>query len=149
MPQTPDFRQYIEQATQLRALTRAQAQRMTRDLVREGQLAQERAQSYVDELVERSRKRTEDLVSLVRKEVKSQIASLGIATKEDIAKLESRVTQLANQATAVRATPPSAPMSPPLPGVGDTQKAGGKSTTAKAAGAKKTGAKKAAKPASA
>jgi polyhydroxyalkanoate synthesis regulator phasin len=141
MPQGPDLRQYLEQALQLGTLTRAQAQKMTKDLVREGQLAQERAQSYVDELVERSRKRTEGLVSLVRQEVKSQIASLGIATKEDIARLETRISQTAQavQVTQVAAsTRPSNP-GPELPlGEPPAKKAAAKRATKKSPAKKAT-----------
>lgn len=81
---------------QAREMTRAQAQRVVRQLVKEGQLAEGRARSYVDELLTRSRKRTEELRKLVRREIQSQLSALGLATKDDLAKLEGKLTKSAS-----------------------------------------------------
>jgi polyhydroxyalkanoate synthesis regulator phasin len=69
---------------------------------------QERAQKVVDDLVDRSRKNTEDLLALVRAELKSQVSTLGIATQDDIKRLDSRINQLtrtpAKKSTARKST---------------------------------------------
>lgn len=87
------WRQYLEAGMQAGEMTRAQAQRIVRQLVKEGQLAEERARSYVDELVTRSRKRTEDLRKVVRREIQGQLSALGLATKDDLAKLERKLSK--------------------------------------------------------
>lgn len=77
---------------QVTEMTRAQAQRIVKQLVREGQVAEERAKGYVDELVSRSRKRTEELTKLVRREIAEQASALGLATQEDLKRLEKKLT---------------------------------------------------------
>lgn len=91
MPQ--GWRQYLEAGMHAGEITRSQAQRIVRQLVKEGQVAESRARAYVDELVNRSRKRTDDLRKLVRKEIRSQLSSLGLATKQDLARLERKLTK--------------------------------------------------------
>ena len=80
MPQSPDWKQFLEAGMQFTAMTRAQAQRRARELVREGQLAQERMQSFVEELLETSRKRADEFVEIVRHEVNRQLRAVGIST---------------------------------------------------------------------
>jgi polyhydroxyalkanoate synthesis regulator phasin len=77
-PDWSDWRQLLETGMQFTAMTRAEAQRRAQELVREGQLAQEKMQSFVDDLVQTSRKRADDLVDVVRKEVQRQLEALGI-----------------------------------------------------------------------
>lgn len=103
------WRQYLEAGMQAGEMTRSQAQRVVHQLVKEGQLAEERARSYVDELIDRSRKRTEELRKLVRREIQSQLSALGLATKDDLAKLErklaraSKTTRAASTGTRAKA----------------------------------------------
>ena len=87
---------------QVGEMTRAQAQRVARQLVKEGQLAEERARAYVDELIDRSRQRADELRTLVRREVEAQLAGLGLATKADVAKLERTIAKLASSTAAPR-----------------------------------------------
>jgi polyhydroxyalkanoate synthesis regulator phasin len=93
MPQTPTWSRYLDAGAEFVAVTRDEARRRAADLVSQGQLAQEQVQSFVDGLMEESRKRTEATMDVVRKEVRRQIKSLGIATKSDLAKLEARLTK--------------------------------------------------------
>jgi polyhydroxyalkanoate synthesis regulator phasin len=123
MPQSPDWRQLLETGMQFTALTRTEAQRRAQELVREGQLAQERVQVFVDDLVRASRTRADALVDVIRREIQRQVEALGIATKDDLDELEARVRK-----------------------AGRSKPAAGKSGSAKAgARGKKTGAKRAAK----
>jgi len=73
------------------AMTRAEARRRAQKLVKEGQLAQERAQAFVDEMVDSSRRRADELLDVVRSEFQRQVESLGVATKEDLARLEAKL----------------------------------------------------------
>ncbi|HEY7439457.1 MAG TPA: hypothetical protein VIC35_08670 [Acidimicrobiia bacterium] len=125
MPQTPTWSRYLDAGAEFVAVTRDEARRRAADLVSQGQLAQEQVQSFVDGLMEESRKRTDATLDLVRKEVRRQIKSLGIATKGDLAKLEARLTKDMKRAKKAG-------------------KASKKSTKSRSKGAKKATAKKAA-----
>src|SRR5438105_4738618 len=52
-----------------------------RSLVREGEVQRERAQELAEELVARTRRNAEELRRLVRKEIRDQLAALGISTR--------------------------------------------------------------------
>jgi polyhydroxyalkanoate synthesis regulator phasin len=94
MPQPPDWNKYLDAGVEFVAMTRTQARKRAKELVGTGQLAQEQVQGFVDDLVDESRKRTDGLLEVVRKEIQRQVKTLGIATKDDLARLE---TKLANQ----------------------------------------------------
>jgi polyhydroxyalkanoate synthesis regulator phasin len=87
------WQQYLDAGRQWTEMTRAQAEAVVRDLVKTGDLQQQRAKKAVDELLERSRKNADGLRKLVRNEIQSQISSLGIATKEDLARLERKLSK--------------------------------------------------------
>ena len=72
-------------------MTRARARAIVQDMVRAGELQREQTQEWVDDLLERSRKNTEQMLELVRKEVRQQLGSMGLATKDDIARLERKI----------------------------------------------------------
>jgi polyhydroxyalkanoate synthesis regulator phasin len=80
---------------QFTEVRRSQARAVASDLVSQGQLARDQVSSAVDEIVELSRRRTEDLRKMVQKEVARQLSSLGLATKADLARLERRLTKVA------------------------------------------------------
>ncbi len=92
MAQRPDLSRYLDAGTQFVALTRAQARARAAELVGQGQLAQEQVQGFVDDLVEESRRRTDEMLDVVRREIQRQVKTLGIATKDDLARLESRIS---------------------------------------------------------
>lgn len=98
MPQTPDWTPFLEAGMQFSAMTRSEARRLAQQLVKEGQLAQERAQTFVDEMVDSSKKRADELVEVVRGEFQRQVTSLGIATKEDLARLERKLNAQSGKA---------------------------------------------------
>ncbi len=124
MPQSPDWtdwRRLLDTGMQFTALTRSEAQRRAQELVREGQLAQERVQTFVDDLVRTSRKRADALMDVVRREIQRQVEALGIATKVDLDRLEARVRKAE----------------------GAGRPASGRGSGGERAGGKKTGGKKA------
>jgi hypothetical protein len=51
----------------------------------------ERVQSMVDDFVRTSRERGEGFVTALRREIQRQARALGIATKDDVSRLEDRV----------------------------------------------------------
>ena len=81
MAQSPDWQQFLEAGMHFTAMTRSEAQRRARELVREGQLAQERVQAFVEELLDASRKRADEFVDAVRHEVERQLQLLGVASR--------------------------------------------------------------------
>ena len=93
MPQTPDFTKYLDAGTDFVALTRTQARAQARELVSQGQLAQNQVQGFVDGLVEESRRRTDFFMDIVRQEIQRQVQAVGIATKDDLVKLEAKLAK--------------------------------------------------------
>jgi polyhydroxyalkanoate synthesis regulator phasin len=100
MPQPPDWNKYLDAGAEFVAMTRAQARKRAKELVGTGHLAQEQVQTFVDDLVDESRKRTDVLLDVVRKEIQRQVKTLGIATKEDLARLESKLAKPTKPAKA-------------------------------------------------
>jgi polyhydroxyalkanoate synthesis regulator phasin len=131
MPQTPDLSKYLDAGAQFVALTRAEARRRARELVEAGQLAQGQVQAFVDDLVEESRRRADEMTDVVRKEIQRQVKTLGIATKDDLARLEAKMAKQTAKATKQSGAKSSA-------------KKSAKSSATKS-GAKKTGTKAAKK----
>jgi polyhydroxyalkanoate synthesis regulator phasin len=113
-------------------LRRSQARRLASDLVAQGQLARDQIGAAVDELVEISRSRSEELRTIIRSEVQRQLGGLGLATKNDLVALERRL----------RATPPARAAAKKSPSK-TSKKPAAKKATAKKATAKKPAAKRA------
>jgi polyhydroxyalkanoate synthesis regulator phasin len=130
MPPVPDWKRALDTGAQFTEMRRSQARKLASDLVAQGQLARNQVSAYVDDLVEASRKRSEQLRAIVRTEVERQLGVIGVATKKDLDALERKL-RAANGAKPVR---------------GAGTKPGVKKAATKRAPAKKT-ATKAAKPA--
>jgi polyhydroxyalkanoate synthesis regulator phasin len=91
MPQGPDWKKALEAGMHVTELGRTQARQIVADLVAQGQLAQDRATAAVDEVMEMSRRRREELREFVQAEIRRQVGALGIATKDDLARLERKI----------------------------------------------------------
>ena len=98
MPQGPDWKRFLEAGMQFTEMRRSQAQQIARDLAEQGQLARDQVSGAVDEIVAMSRRRSEELGDIVRKEVQRQLGALGLATKADLAKLERKINATAKTA---------------------------------------------------
>ncbi len=109
MAQAPDWKQLIEAGMQFTELRRAQARKLAQDLVAHGQIARDQVSSTVDELVDLSRRRTEELSKIVRQEVQRQLGALGLATKDDIERIERRVAATTKTGPAKKAPAKKAP----------------------------------------
>ncbi len=129
MPQTPDWAKYLNAGVEFVAITRTQARARAKELVSQGQLAQEQVQGFVDDLVDESRRRTDTMMDLIRQEIGRQVKTLGIATKDDLARLEARIVSKSASAkpTAKKTTAKKAAVKKPA-----------KKTTAKKTAAKTT-----------
>jgi polyhydroxyalkanoate synthesis regulator phasin len=107
MPPGPDWRRILETGMQFTEMRRSQAKAIASDLVAQGHLARDQMTSAVDELVDMSRRRSENLRKVVQKEVQRQLGALGLATKKDLAALERRLTKAQREAkkTAKKTAP--------------------------------------------
>jgi len=85
MPTNDGFRKYFEAGAVLGHVTRARAEEIVRELVNAGEVQRGQASDWVDDLVERSRKASEELVAVVRKEVQNQLHSRNV-NPDDLAK---------------------------------------------------------------
>ena len=131
MPNDDLFKRYLEIGASMLGMTRERAEGIVRDLVASGEVARNQATKAADWLVERGRAGTEELNELVRREIRQQVTALGLATRDDVARLEAQIEEL-KAATAAAATATTAPEAP------------AKKAAAKRAAAKKAAAKKAA-----
>jgi polyhydroxyalkanoate synthesis regulator phasin len=81
----------LEKGTSLIDMTRERAEVLVKELVDAGVVRKGQAEKAIDVVVERSRKRSEALGNLIRHEVAEQLSAFGVATKDDIARLESKL----------------------------------------------------------
>lgn len=121
----------------------ARAEELVRDLVKAGEVQADQAREAVADLVDRSRRNSERLLETIRAEVREQVTSLGLASQEDLDRMEDRISGLVSAATAnLRELAEKAPSRGTAKRA--AKKAGGARKTAakQAGGAKKTAAKK-------
>ena len=102
IPQSSDWKRALEAGMQFTELRRSQARAIVAELVAQGHLARDQMGAAVDEVVEMSRRRSEDLRKVVQNEVQRQLGSLGLATKADLAALERRLTRANREAKKSR-----------------------------------------------
>ena len=76
------------------ALTRRGAESIVRTLVQRGEVAADRAERAVDELLARSERNREAVAELVRQETERVVGRLGLARQEDVDALSERVERL-------------------------------------------------------
>ena len=138
MPQTPKLNKYLDAGTEFVALTRAQARERAQELVQQGQLSKNQVQGFVDGLVEESRRRTDFLMDAVRQEIQRQVQAVGIATKADLVKLETKLAKQTKAATKSAAKSATKNAKKAAKKKATKKKATGKSSsTQRAGGAKK------------
>jgi len=75
------WKKYLDAGVAFTEMTRSRAEKVVRELVKEGEVQRERGQELAEELVARTRRNAEELRKLVRKEIRDQLASLGISTR--------------------------------------------------------------------
>ena len=92
MPQNDILKRYLEAGAEFTNMTRKRAEAIVRDLVKAGEVQTAEAQQWVNDLVSQSRENTEAIVDIVRKEIADQLAALGLATRDDLERLEARLS---------------------------------------------------------
>ncbi len=138
MAQNEIVKRYLDAGANFTELTQRRAEAIVKDLVKTGEVQAEQAQQAVQDLLDRSRRSTEKFLELVRHEVRAQVASLGLVSKKELARLEKRIDSLRPKPAAKKAPAKKAPAKKTA-----AKKAPAKKTAAKKAPAKKAAAKKA------
>lgn len=138
MAQNDILKRYIDAGLAFTVLTQARAEALVKDLVKAGEVQADQARDAVADLLERSRRNSEKLLDTVRKEVRSQITNLGLASQADLDRIEQRISSVLGTATAPakRATATANATAKKTP-------AAKRTTAKKATTAKRTVAKKA------
>jgi polyhydroxyalkanoate synthesis regulator phasin len=98
IPQSSDWRRVMQTGMQFTELRRSQARAVVEGLVSQGHVARDQMTAAVDEVIEMSRRRSDDLRRVVQHEVQRQLGSLGLATKADLAAFERRMTRANREA---------------------------------------------------
>jgi polyhydroxyalkanoate synthesis regulator phasin len=109
MPQNDLLKRSVDAGVAFTTMTRARAEAIVRDLVKAGELQTEQTQKAVEEHLDRSRKNTERFADAIRKEIRQQIANLGLATQADIARLERKIATLSKPVAATKKAAKKAP----------------------------------------
>src|ERR1700730_15316183 len=91
MAQNDILKRSLDAGIAFTQMTRAKAEEIVKELVTAGEVQRDQMQSQVDEIIERSRRNTDQLLALVRQEVSAQFAQLGLVTKEDLESLARRL----------------------------------------------------------
>jgi polyhydroxyalkanoate synthesis regulator phasin len=134
--------QYLQALASLSDLTRVQADRVAGLLAKQGEVQSAQVGRVAEDLMRRTQKNREIMSRLVQREVKRQLGVLGMATRDEVARLQQRVRALEQElerATKAAASTASEPK--PTPAAA-TPKASTRTTrTTKAASAKSGAAK--------
>jgi polyhydroxyalkanoate synthesis regulator phasin len=88
------FKRYLEIGASVLGMTRERAESIVRDLVASGEVAKGQATKAADWLVERGRTGSEEMAEMVRREIRQQMNAVGLATKDDVARLEAQIAGL-------------------------------------------------------
>ena len=122
--------QYLQALASLTDLTRSQAERVAALLAKQGEVQSAQVGRVAEDLMRRTQKNREIMTRLVQREVKRQLGVLGMATRDEVARLQQRVRAL--EQAVERAS--QAPAPSPKPAASAKPAARSKpATTAKAA----------------
>jgi polyhydroxyalkanoate synthesis regulator phasin len=107
MSQTDLLKKYLDAGVAFTQMTQSKAEAIVRDLVRAGEVQTGDTRQRVEELLDRSRQNTDNLVKLVRTEVSNQVAKLGLVPKKELDAVRRELAQVkAQQAkTVVKSAP--------------------------------------------
>jgi polyhydroxyalkanoate synthesis regulator phasin len=76
MAQRDLLKRYLDAGMAFTSMSKSRAEGIVRELMKAGEISRDQVQTQVDELIERSRRNTDHLVAIVRKEVTSQLGDL-------------------------------------------------------------------------
>ena len=88
------MRQYFDAWVAFGQVTRERAEEIVRHLVQAGEVQREQFEAWVERLLERGQANTQAVVEIVRTEVANQLTSMGVVSREDVARLDARLDDL-------------------------------------------------------
>lgn len=99
-------RRYVDAVAGFTEVPRERAERIMRDLAKRGEGRARDIQRAAREVAERSARNRRELAGLVQKEIRRQLKSLGLATRDEVERLQRRVRELEKRgsSTAKRKT---------------------------------------------
>jgi polyhydroxyalkanoate synthesis regulator phasin len=106
--------QYLQALASLSELTRTQAERVASLLAKQGEVQSAQVNRVTEDLMRRTQKNREILTRLVQREVKRQLGVLGMASRDEVARLQQRVRALEQEversakAASARSSAPAA-----------------------------------------
>jgi len=100
--------QYLQALASLSDLTRTQAERVAGLLAKQGEVQSAQVGRVAEDLLRRTQKNREILSRLVQREVKRQLGVLGMATRDEVARLQQRVRALEQAAERSQKPTPAA-----------------------------------------
>ena len=136
--------QYLQAMASLSDLTRAQAERVAALLAKQGEVQSAQVGRVAEDLLRRTQKNREIMSRLVQREVKRQLGVLGMATRDEVARLQQRVRALEQELERATKAAASSASEPKPTKAAATPKASSRTTkaaSAKAASAKSGAAK--------
>ncbi|HZD73959.1 MAG TPA: phasin family protein [Actinomycetota bacterium] len=86
--------QYLQAMASLTEMTRTRAERLASRLAKQGELQSGQVSRFAEDLVRRTQRNRETMSRLIQREVKRQLSMLGIATRDEVARLQQRVRAL-------------------------------------------------------
>jgi polyhydroxyalkanoate synthesis regulator phasin len=86
--------QYLQAMASFTEMTRTSAERLASRLAKQGELQSGQVGRFAEDLVRRTQRNRETMTRLVQREVKRQLSVLGIATRDEVARLQQRVRAL-------------------------------------------------------
>ncbi len=134
MPDDEGFRRYLQTGMAWFSVTQQKAEGILRDLADSGETAMGQAQKAFERIVERGRQGSEELRKLVRTEIRDQVAALGLATRDDIARLEAKLDAVPRPAPAPESPAAAESGAGPVPGPASAPPASGSATSTAAPG---------------
>lgn len=88
------LRKYLDSLTGITEMPRERAEKIVRELQDRGEIRARDLRKQAEKLVERSARNRRELIGLVQKEIGRQVKALGLATREDVERLEKRLKAL-------------------------------------------------------
>src|SRR5688572_33346215 len=88
------LRRYVDAVSGFTEVSRERAEKILSDLAKRGETRARDMQKAARELADRSSRNQRELVRLVQKEMRRQIETRGLATRDEVSRLQRRVQQL-------------------------------------------------------
>ena len=133
--------QYLQALASLSDLTRTQAERVAALLAKQGEVQSAQVGRVAEDLLRRTQKNREIMSRLVQREVKRQLGVLGMATRDEVARLQQRIRALEQEVERASKAAPSPSSAQATPAAAAPKASSRTTRTTKAASAKATSAK--------